>query len=42
MAGLVPAIHALLRGGMNVDARDMPGNDDWGSQECCATTAGRD
>jgi hypothetical protein len=28
MAGLVPAIHALLRRTENVDARDKPGHDD--------------
>jgi len=28
MAGLVPAIHVLLRGAKNVDARDKPGHDD--------------
>jgi hypothetical protein len=28
MAGLVPAIHALLRSNENVDARDTPGHDD--------------
>ena len=28
MAGLVPAIHALLRVPKNVDARDKPGHDD--------------
>jgi hypothetical protein len=28
MAGLVPAIHALLRSIENVDARDKPGHDD--------------
>jgi hypothetical protein len=28
MAGLVPAIHAFLRGPENVDARDKPGHDD--------------
>ena len=28
MAGLVPAIHALLRSTKNVDARDKPGHDD--------------
>ncbi len=27
MAGLVPAIHALLCGTKNVDARDKPGHD---------------
>ena len=27
MAGLVPAIHALLQGTKNVDARDKPGHD---------------
>ena len=27
MAGLVPAIHASLRGSKNVDARDKPGHD---------------
>jgi len=27
MAGLDPAIHALLRGAKNVDARDKPGHD---------------
>ena len=28
MAGLVPAIHALMRMTKNVDARDKPGHDD--------------
>jgi hypothetical protein len=28
MAGLVPAIHVLLCGSKNVDARDKPGHDD--------------
>ncbi|PJG50803.1 hypothetical protein CVM73_34435 [Bradyrhizobium forestalis] len=28
MAGLDPAIHGLLRGTKNVDARDKPGHDD--------------
>ncbi len=28
MAGLVPAIHVLLLGTKNVDARDKPGHDD--------------
>ena len=28
MAGLVPAIHAVLRAPDNVDARDKPGHDD--------------
>jgi hypothetical protein len=28
MAGLVPAIHALLLRTKNVDARDKPGHDD--------------
>jgi acyl-CoA dehydrogenase len=30
MAGLVPAIHAFLRGTKNVDARDKPGHDGLG------------
>jgi hypothetical protein len=29
MAGLVPAIHALLRGTKYVDARDKPGHDEF-------------
>ncbi|MDD1533516.1 hypothetical protein C7U89_04130 [Bradyrhizobium sp. WBOS4] len=29
MAGLVPAVHALLRPPKNVDARDKPGHDDF-------------
>jgi len=28
MAGLDPAIHVLMRGTENVDARDKPGHDD--------------
>jgi len=28
MAGLVPAIHVLLRGKEDVDARDKPGHDE--------------
>jgi hypothetical protein len=28
MAGLDPAIHAFLRAGKNVDARDKPGHDE--------------
>jgi hypothetical protein len=30
MAGLVPAIHALPRMGLDVDARDKPGHDEYG------------
>ncbi len=32
MAGLVPAIHALMRASKNVDARDKPGHD----EECAS------
>ncbi|MCP1746623.1 hypothetical protein ABIF65_008717 [Bradyrhizobium japonicum] len=29
MAGLVPAIHGLIRRAKNVDARDKPGHDEF-------------
>jgi hypothetical protein len=35
MAGLVPAIHVLLYGPKNVDARDKPGHDDVKNVRLC-------
>ena len=35
MAGLDPAIHVLMRGSKNADARDKPGHDETDRERAC-------